>query len=145
MNHSLVHDGAGPVTLGSFLRTAEELQAQLQASLRKVGLSSAQFQVLRQLHDANQPVPLHLLSETQRCVPSNMTTLVDRLERDGLVRRVADPLDRRSTGAELTGKGRDLTAAGIATANRLQRAFINALTPEEHASLGKMLTALHAL
>ena len=34
-----------------------------------------------------------------------MTQLVDRLEADGLVRRVADPTDRRSVKAEITDEG----------------------------------------
>jgi len=38
--------------------------------------------------------------------PTSVTNTIDRLERDGLVRRVAHPQDRRTTLAEITDEGR---------------------------------------
>jgi DNA-binding MarR family transcriptional regulator len=40
--------------------------------------------------------------------PSTMTGLLDRMERDGMVMRVADPGDRRAQRIRLTDKGRKL-------------------------------------
>ncbi|NVB41092.1 MarR family transcriptional regulator [Pseudenhygromyxa sp. WMMC2535] len=42
---------------------------------------------------------------------ANVTALVDGLERDGLVRRVKHPRDRRATILELTQAGDELSAA----------------------------------
>lgn len=52
------------------------------------------------------------LAEGLDSTPRNITGLVDHLERDGLVERVPDTVDRRSVRARLTEKGRT-TIAGI--------------------------------
>lgn len=39
---------------------------------------------------------------------SNMTSLIDRMERDGLVRRTEDPGDRRRAPIELTDQGQEI-------------------------------------
>ena len=38
--------------------------------------------------------------------PTSVTNIVDRLEAQGFVRRVAHPTDRRTTLAEITDEGR---------------------------------------
>ncbi|MHC4108867.1 MAG: MarR family winged helix-turn-helix transcriptional regulator [Planctomycetota bacterium] len=43
--------------------------------------------------------------------PSTMTGLLDRMERDGLLSRSADPEDRRAQRIHLTNKGRDAKPA----------------------------------
>lgn len=43
---------------------------------------------------------------------ANITGLVDRLERDGLVYREADPRDRRSLRAKITAQGGKPAAKG---------------------------------
>ncbi len=40
--------------------------------------------------------------------PSTMTGLIDRMERQGLVSRVPDPLDRRASRITLTDAGREI-------------------------------------
>jgi DNA-binding MarR family transcriptional regulator len=44
--------------------------------------------------------------------PRNVTTLVDGLEAEGLVRRVAHPTDRRATVVEITPQGAEM-ASGL--------------------------------
>src|SRR5207237_4651998 len=89
----------------SFLETAEAVEARLEAAVNPLGLSLAKLAVLHFLADAKEPLPLSALAERQHCVRSNITQLVDRLEKDGLVRRRADSNDRRSVRAALTAAG----------------------------------------
>ena len=42
--------------------------------------------------------------------PTSVTNIVDRLEAQGLVRRVPHPTDRRTTLAEITAEGRKVCA-----------------------------------
>jgi DNA-binding MarR family transcriptional regulator len=116
--------------------------ARLEESLKSVGLSAAKYYVLSQLANATEPVPLRLLAREQECVPSNMTTLVDRLEADGLVRRVDDPADRRSKRAILTPLGEEKAAAGAKVVAELQSAFAESLGPTERLALAKVLSSL---
>jgi DNA-binding MarR family transcriptional regulator len=49
-----------------------------------------------------------VLSRKVGLEPSTMTGLLDRMERDGLVARSVDPLDRRAQQIRLTPLGRDV-------------------------------------
>jgi DNA-binding MarR family transcriptional regulator len=116
--------------------------ARLEEALKSVGLSAAKYHVLSQLAESAEPVPLRQLAAVQECVPSNMTTLVDRLEADGLVRRVDDASDRRSKRAELTELGREKAAAGARVVAEVESAFAESLGPTERLALEKVLSAL---
>ena len=136
-----VDGGADPLFF-ALLETARALQERLEDALKAVGLSRAKMDTLDQLVRAGEPVPLRVLAEGQHCVPSNMTTLVDRLEGEGLVRRVDDPVDRRSVRAELTPVGRECAAEGMAVVARVQEEFAASLPARERDSLGRILAAL---
>ena len=56
-------------------------------------LSGAQARLLALV--AAEPRPMSKLALVLHCEPSNITGLVDRLERNGLVERRVDPHDRR--------------------------------------------------
>lgn len=72
----------------------------------EAGLSMAKYFVLQALAEAGEPLTLTELAAGQHCVRSNITQLVDRLEADGLVKRVDDPADRRTIRASLTASGK---------------------------------------
>src|SRR5512146_3169731 len=76
--------------------------SRLDAILADQGLSIAKLSLLRELCDASEPVPLGQLAERLDCAKSNVTQLVDRLEHEGLVRRVPHPDDRRCIRATVT-------------------------------------------
>ena len=124
------------------LEAARTQLGRLEEALKPVGLSAAKYYVLSQLADAPEPVPLRQLAQEQECVPSNMTTLVDRLEADGLVRRVDDATDRRSKRAELTELGREKAAAGAEAVSAVEASFAESLSPTERLALEKVLGAL---
>jgi MarR family transcriptional regulator for hemolysin len=116
--------------------------ARLEEALKVVGLSAAKYKVLSQIAKSREPVPLRLLAEEQQCVASNVTTLVDRLEADGLVRRVDDPADRRSKRAELTELGKEKAEEGARVVADVERAFAESLGPTERLALAKVLGSL---
>jgi MarR family transcriptional regulator, transcriptional regulator for hemolysin len=116
--------------------------ARLEEALKSVGLSAAKYKVLSQIAKSKEPVPLRLLAEEQQCVASNVTTLVDRLETDGLVRRVDDPADRRSKRAELTELGKEKADAGARVVAEVEAAFAESLGPTERLALAKVLSSL---
>jgi DNA-binding MarR family transcriptional regulator len=75
-------------------------------------------------------------------VRSNITQMVDRLEKEGLVERRADPGDRRSVLAALTPAGTHLYAKGKRVLTDEQRAIVRALSAGEAAELHRALEAL---
>jgi DNA-binding MarR family transcriptional regulator len=127
-------------TFYALLEAATALQDRLEGALKAVGLSRAKMEVLHQLVRAGVPVSLRELAEGQHCVPSNMTTLIDRLEADGLVSRVPDPDDRRSVRAALTPLGAERAAAGARAAETVEEAFAASLPLAERAALARILS-----
>src|ERR1043166_1078537 len=113
--------GAKPVaTLFSLLQAAHTLEGRLDTALGTVQLSMPKYSVLTVLASSGRPQPLGRLALRLSCVRSNMTQLVDRMEADGLVRRVSDATDRRVVLAEMTPLGSDRKAAGAVEVDRIQ-------------------------
>jgi DNA-binding MarR family transcriptional regulator len=122
-----------------FLHTVEE---RLEAALEPCGLSVAKFGVLAKLVAAGEPLPLGTLAERMACVRSNMTQLIDRLEADKLVRRVADPGDRRSVRAELTKEGRELYSEVLKTVEQAERELFSGIPENQQDVLLQLLASL---
>lgn len=57
---------------------------------------------------AAEPMPMRRMAEVFHCDPSNVTGIVDRLERRGLVVREPDPADRRVKNVTITGAGTEV-------------------------------------
>src|SRR5262245_12683855 len=101
MNNSATRNRTAAWVLFQVLDAAASLEQRADAALAKVGLSLPKLGVLRELVESDQPLALSELAKCKKCVRSNMTQLVDRLEADGFVRRVNDPDDRRIRRAAL--------------------------------------------
>lgn len=126
----------------SLMRAAKTVEARVDEAFAGLGLSWARYGVLDQLAAADRPVALGELASGAQCVRSNMTQLVDRLEADGLVRRIDDPDDRRSVLAELTELGRERRDAGAAELRRVQTELSSSVPAPERESLARALLAL---
>jgi DNA-binding MarR family transcriptional regulator len=126
----------------SLLGAAAGLEARLESALAPLDLSLAKLGVLTNLVEAGEPLPLSELAACRKCVRSNMTQLVDRLEAEGLVRRVDDPNDRRIVRAELTAQGRGRQAEGARELKRVQAEFTAQLAQVDRAALKRALGVL---
>ena len=102
------------------LEVARIVQERGEEALESVGLSGPKYMTLEQLVRAGEPVSLSALADCRKCVRSNMTQLVDRLESDGLVERVSDPDDRRAVRARVTKLGERRFAAGTEAVRGVQ-------------------------
>ena len=99
---------SGTEALAAVRILGKKLHAGMQRWADRFGLSEGRFQILVRLHhQPNGRFTMGELAEMLDITPRTVTGLVDNLERDGLVRRVADPADRRSVYAEMTDQGRD--------------------------------------
>ena len=113
----------------------------MEAALAGVGLSVAKHSALTKLQEAGEALTLSELAEKLSCVRSNITQLVDRLESDGFVRRVADPSDRRSVRAELTDLGKERQAAGSAEVARVQHDVAERLGASDLSTIESALSS----
>jgi len=71
----------------------------------RLGVSQAQASVILVLKGADEPLPLSRLARYLVQEAQSVTSLVDRLEARGLVKRVPDNRDRRVIHVELTPEG----------------------------------------
>lgn len=126
----------------SLLHAAHALEAKVEEALERAGLSSPKYSVLSALVASARPLSLSELATELSCVRSNMTQLVDRLEGDGLVRRVHCPNDRRLVHAEITDEGRTRQAKGAEEIAQLHRDFAAKVQPDDRAALERLLSAL---
>ena len=111
----------------------------LEHALAPLQLSLAKFGVLRCLVHEDRPLPLSAIAHRQRCVRSNMTQLTDRLETDGLVRRVDDPDDRRSVLAEPTAAGKVAFARAVDVLRAEEERFLTGLNAEERSLMTELV------
>src|SRR5712692_10326350 len=111
---------AGDAVMFSLLRAAHAVEERLEKALEKVKLSGPKFAALNELVRGGEPLTLSELAGRLTCVRSNITQLVDRLEAEGLVRRVEDSADRRSVRAALTPAGRERQASGARQVKEVQ-------------------------
>lgn len=128
--------------LGRLIGTADALKRRTETALTTAGLSMAKVSVLQILVDADEPIALSDLAERNQCVRSNITQLVDRLEKDGLVRRIFDAGDRRIRRAELTPAGRQAHAAGVRILEMQERQLTDALSTADRAALTRAIQRL---
>ena len=126
----------------SVLHAAHLIEDRIEQALGKVGLSMAKQGALTELAAAGEPLTLSQLAARLSCVRSNMTQLVDRLEADGLVKRLSDAADRRSVRAELTQLGKERQRVGEKAMKRVQSEFAASLTSRERTALETALGAL---
>lgn len=101
----------------ALIHAAQRVEERLEEVLAGVGLSCAKFGALGVLVGQDQPISLSELAEKLTCVRSNVTQLVDRLEADGLAKRIDHPADRRAVRAEVTALGRERHATGATVVN----------------------------
>lgn len=129
-------------TLFNFLDVADQLYERVGTALGEVGLSYPKYEILAHLSQAGQPLSLGVLAADQQCARSNITQIIDRLEAEGLVRRVADPDDRRSVLAELTPEGADLARRGADRLDSLREEFAEKLGEGDCQLLNRLLSKI---
>jgi DNA-binding MarR family transcriptional regulator len=138
--------GADPArrAVSLWLRLLEAHNLILREVRRGMGeaVSLPQFDVLAQLD--REPGGLTLTSLSRRLLVSagNLTGIVARLERGGLVHRDEDPADRRAFRVRLTARGRGLLAGLLPRHAALVRDLFTELPPREQDELRARLARL---
>ena len=91
------------------------------------------------------PTRITELANLEGVTQPTMTTLVTRLERDGLVTRSPDPADARAVRVEITEEGRQRLVRMRAERAAALDAALAELEPEERALLEAALPVLEKL
>ena len=116
------------------------LRDRLEERLATEGISHGRFMLLVILdRDPEQPLAASELAEQACVTKQTITSLLDGLERDGLVQRNPHPQDRRSTMINLLPKGQALLQHIMPAMYRRQVEMMKDLSSEEQRMLITLL------
>jgi len=129
-------------SLGYLLnRAARVMAAELAERLRPAGIGIGQWAVLLHLW-ARDAMTQAELARMVAIEPPTMVRTIDRMVRDGLVRRGGDPGDARLSRIRLTDRGRALRDELIPHAVAVNEAIGGRLTVAEAETLRRLLSKL---
>jgi DNA-binding MarR family transcriptional regulator len=100
---------AATLCSANVIRTASRLLSEIDRRRRTVAdLSASAFQILAIVEGAGEPLPPHVIAGRLLITSGTMTSLLDTLERRGLIRRVPHPSDRRKLLIDITDEARHI-------------------------------------
>ena len=132
-----VLDDSRITAMGLLAETYLGLMSRLGCQIAEHGLSSIEFEVLLRLGRSPQgQLRMTDLSAQTSLTASGVTRVVDRLERDGFVTRIACPTDRRSLYTVISESGRErLNTILPGHVDLIDKWFTGRLDPDQLDSL----------
>jgi DNA-binding MarR family transcriptional regulator len=128
----------------ALVRTGDRLLASFDRALRHHRLSRAGREALAVLDGAGQPLSPTAIAERLIVTTASVTSLLDTLERRGLVERQPDPTDRRRLLIVITEDGKTIVDQFLPEVVALQTAAMATLTEAQRRQLVELLTTLGA-
>lgn len=122
------------------VRTADRLLAEINRRRRTVtDLSPNAAQILAVIEGAGEPVPPHIIAERLLVTSGTMTSLLDTLERRGLIRRVPHPVDRRKLLIAITDEAQEIVDRMLPQVHGAARDVFSVLSDDECDTLVGLL------
>jgi len=123
----------------SIMRVQQIIQSAVDAALRPHGLTFARYEALVLLTFSSRgSLPMRVMGERLQLHPTSVTNIVDRLEADGMVKRIPHATDRRTTLAEITEVGRQRRQAATEAVTTIDFGLCG-LTPRQTGQLTELL------
>lgn len=123
-------------TIIELQKTAEILEEIHNDFFSGFGISSTKFNLLVILYNSpKEGIMLSEIGEQMLVTKANITGLVDRLEKQGYVKRKRDPKDRRKVIAGITNRGRDFIENTIEEYKKWSKDIMTILSDDEKNNL----------
>jgi MarR family transcriptional regulator, 2-MHQ and catechol-resistance regulon repressor len=119
-------------------RAAHAIEQNAIASVLGLGLGLAEFAALEVLLHKG-PLPVNVIGKKVLLTSGSISVAIDRLESRNLVRRTADPRDRRARIVQLTETGRRLIKDGFERHAADMEETLAVLKPGERIELVRLL------
>jgi DNA-binding MarR family transcriptional regulator len=123
------------------LRTADLLSRKLAAVLKPTDSSPTQYNVLRILRGAKGALPCGEIANRMITRDPDITRLLDRMEKRGLVARARETKDRRMVLTRITAEGLKVLASLDVPIREAHRSQLGHLGPERLRKLAELLRA----
>lgn len=127
--------------LETFLYLYTESRRLTKGMAREVGLTGPQLTVIKLLETFGD-LSLSSLSDRIRAQNSTVTGIIDRMEREGLVKRERSTTDRRVVFIRLSDKGRRLATEIAVEPMAIFRAALMSLSRDDAKDFLRILTKL---
>ena len=124
--------------------TAREWRIAIDKRLKDLGVGQSGWMTIAMIAKAKEPLSQRALADLLGIEGPSVVSMLDRLERDGLVRREPSPLDRRVKLAHLTDDGRALYAKVRKEADAFRTAMLDGLDPATLNAAADLLEGLRA-
>jgi MarR family transcriptional regulator, transcriptional regulator for hemolysin len=124
--------------------TAREWRIAIDKRLKDLGVGQSGWMTIAMIAKAREPLSQRALADLLGIEGPSVVAMLDRLERDGLVRREPSPLDRRVKLAHLTDDGRALYAKVREEADAFRSAMLDGLDPATLNAAADLLEGLRA-
>lgn len=124
----------------SVVRTYVLCQKLMTVRLGALGLSLAQYEVLLAVY-RDEAIPQKRLASRLFVTKSNVTAMLERMEKEGWVTRSPHPDDARSRCVSTTSLGRRLVKKAIAVQAFVIRTMTHSLSAEQIDGVFEMMTA----
>jgi DNA-binding MarR family transcriptional regulator len=122
------------------MRVQQIIQSAVDGALRPHGLTFARYEALVLLSFSRRnSLPMRVMGERLQLHPTSVTNIVDRLEKDSLVRRTSHPTDRRTTLVAITEAGKKLVTAATQSVTDIEFG-LHGLTGKQTEQLTELLT-----
>ncbi|AOS62316.1 MarR family winged helix-turn-helix transcriptional regulator [Actinoalloteichus hymeniacidonis] len=123
----------------SVMRVQQILQSAADTALRPLNLTFARYEALVLLSFSRQgALPMRVMGERLQLHPTSVTNIVDRLEKDDLVKRTPHPTDRRTTLVAITESGRERMQSATTAVTEVNFG-LNGLETDEQTRLTELL------
>jgi MarR family 2-MHQ and catechol resistance regulon transcriptional repressor len=119
-------------------RAAHAIEQNAFASVLGLGLGLSEFAVLEVLLHKG-PLPVNVIGKKVLLTSGSITVAIDRLESKNLVRRTADPQDRRARIVHLTEAGKRLIKDGFQRHEIDMEETLSVLSAGERKELVRLL------
>jgi len=137
---------AGPQqeVLLNLLRVGDQIDNRLSRLFRQHGLTLSRYNVLRNLEMADRPLTCGEIAQRMIQVVPAITSLVDQLEKGGLVERQRCDQDRRVVHVRITGAGKKMTATVKTPLYELEKRMMKGLSRSDLKTLTELLNQTRA-
>ena len=137
-------DKKAPFKAGFLIHDASRLRrTAFDQRLKPLGITRSQWWVLSNLdRDAGDGFAQIELARLLDVGKVTLGGLIDRLEKNGLVLRIPDKVDRRSKRVQLSAKGRKLLARIERIGRDINREIMLGISAEEEEQLIRILTKM---
>jgi DNA-binding MarR family transcriptional regulator len=137
-------DPSAKAVTGRIVRLNGILQRRMDQAFARHGVTGGAYGILVALRRSGAPFELTPSELTRHLMVTTggMTSMIDRLERQGLVTRRPNPADRRGVLVRLTDEGRSIVDAAMADLSALEHDVTAGLSTEQRDELARLLRVL---